>query len=186
MQHVICTGNIGNKERYQELCSLAPNVHVVKGQFDQDLGLPEVSVLQVGQFRIGVIHGHQLLPFGSHRVKSTWRRKLGVDILVSGNSHKNEVVLQDGCYHINPVSGSQATRVCQRHFDRSSNVRNTNSRRVVSSGLYHRCSFVPNGKCHPFLHTPSDSGGKAGVLRLRIDQGRCGRLQDRVHQSSSF
>lgn len=32
------------------------------------------------------------------------RRKLDVDILVSGHTHKNEVVEHEGRYHINPVS----------------------------------------------------------------------------------
>ena len=107
MQHVICTGNIG-REQFNEFCALAPNVHVVRGDFDNDetLQFPEVQVIQVGEFRIGLIHGHQLLPSAaSQDAKSRMRRKLDVDILVSGHTHKNEVVLEDGCYHINPVSG---------------------------------------------------------------------------------
>ena len=106
MQHVICTGNIG-REQFNEFCALAPNVHVVRGDFDNDetLPFPEVSVVRVGEFRIGLIHGHQLLPSAaSQDAKSRMRRKLDVDILVSGHTHKNEVVLEDGYYHINPVS----------------------------------------------------------------------------------
>ena len=116
MQHVICTGNIG-REQFNELCTLAPNVHVVQGDFDDDetfqgdfdddetLPFPEVQVVQVGQFRIGVIHGHQLLPSPSSQdAKARMRRKLNVDIFISGHTHQNEVVLEDGYYHINPVS----------------------------------------------------------------------------------
>jgi vacuolar protein sorting-associated protein 29 len=104
MQYVICTGNIG-REQYNELCGLAPNVTVVRGDYDDDetLPFPEVSVVQVGQFRIGVMHGHQLLPLGSQDAKARMRRKLNVDIFVSGHTHQNEVVLQDGYYHVNPV-----------------------------------------------------------------------------------
>ena len=105
MQHVICTGNIG-REQYNELCGLAPTVTVVKGDFDDDetMPFPEVAVVQVGQFRIGVMHGHQLLPLGSQDAKARMRRKMNVDVFVSGHTHQNEVVLQDGYYHINPVS----------------------------------------------------------------------------------
>ena len=106
MQHVICTGNIG-REQFNELCTLAPNVHVVQGDFDDDetLPFPEVQVVQVGQFRIGLIHGHQLLPSPSSQdAKARMRRKLNVDIFISGHTHQNEVVLEDGYYHINPVS----------------------------------------------------------------------------------
>jgi vacuolar protein sorting-associated protein 29 len=103
MQHVICTGNVG-REQYNELRTLAPNVHVVAGDYDEeDLGFPETQVVQVGQFRIGIMHGHQVLPYNSQEAKARMRRKLNVDIFVSGHSHQNEVVLQDGYYHINPV-----------------------------------------------------------------------------------
>jgi vacuolar protein sorting-associated protein 29 len=105
MQHVICTGNIA-REQFNELCALAPNVHVVSGDFDNDetLPFPEVQIVQVGEFRIGLIHGHQLLPSASSQdAKSRMRRKLDIDILVSGHTHQNEVVLEDGYYHINPV-----------------------------------------------------------------------------------
>jgi vacuolar protein sorting-associated protein 29 len=105
MQHVLCTGNI-SREQYNELCGLAPNIHVVRGDFDNDelLQFPDVSVVQVGQFRIGLMHGHQLLPYGSQDAKARMRRKLNVDIFISGHTHQNEVALQDGYYHINPVS----------------------------------------------------------------------------------
>ena len=106
MQHVICTGNIA-REQFNEFCALAPNVHVVRGDFDNDetLPFPEVQVVQVGEFKVGLIHGHQLLPSAaSQDAKSRMRRKLDVDILVSGHTHQNEVVLEDGYYHINPVS----------------------------------------------------------------------------------
>jgi predicted phosphodiesterase len=33
---VLCTGNLVNKETYEELKQLAPNVHVVKGSYDDE------------------------------------------------------------------------------------------------------------------------------------------------------
>ncbi|RHY59185.1 hypothetical protein DYB38_002496, partial [Aphanomyces astaci] len=35
MQHVLCTGNMVTKEQYDELRGLAPNVHIVRGDFDE-------------------------------------------------------------------------------------------------------------------------------------------------------
>ena len=105
MKHVLCTGNI-SREQYSELCGLAPNVHVVRGDFDNDeaLQFPDSSIVQVGQFRVGLIHGHQLMPYGSQDAKARLRRNMNVDILISGHTHQNEVVLQDGHYFINPGS----------------------------------------------------------------------------------
>jgi vacuolar protein sorting-associated protein 29 len=109
MAHVICTGNV-SAEQYEELRSLAPNVHVVAGDFDDNessssggLTFPETRVLQVGDFRIGVIHGHQILPWSNKESIERMRRRMNVDILVTGHSHQNEVHVEDGAYHINPV-----------------------------------------------------------------------------------
>lgn len=105
MQHVICTGNLG-PEQYEELRDLAPNVHIVQGDFDSDLipRFPETRVVQVGMFRVGIVHGHQVIPWKNQAALARWRRKLGCDLLISGHSHQNEVVEYDGYYHINPVS----------------------------------------------------------------------------------
>lgn len=107
MQHVVCTGNIG-AEQYEELRSLAPNVHVVAGDSEDfsTFNFPETSVLPVGKFRIGVIHGHQVLPWNDQDALARMRRKLNVDILISGHTHQNQVHCHDGYYHINPVCGS--------------------------------------------------------------------------------
>lgn len=106
MQHVICTGNL-SAENYEELRTLAPNLHVVAGEYDDGssgLVFPETRVLQVGAFRIGVVHGHQIIPWQSQDAIGRMRRKLNVDILISGHTHKNEVNVQEGSfYHINPV-----------------------------------------------------------------------------------
>lgn len=105
MQHVICTGNV-SPEQFEELQQLAPAIHCVAGDYDDSDSLPETRVVQVGQFRIGVIHGHQLVPWGSKEAVDRMRRKLLVDILVTGHTHQSAVVDEDdGFYHINPVRG---------------------------------------------------------------------------------
>jgi len=112
MQHVICTGNIGHKQKtHEELRLLAPNVHIVSGDYDNlgtnynpEINFPETKVIEIGEFRIGVIHGHQVVPWGNHAALSMTGRKLNVDILISGHTHQNEVVEYEGLFHINPGS----------------------------------------------------------------------------------
>jgi len=41
------------------------------------------------------------------------RRRLDVDVLISGHTHKNEVVEHDGHYHINPGSITGAFSECR-------------------------------------------------------------------------
>ena len=106
MQHVICTGNLSN-EQFEEIRALAPNLHMVSGDYDDPAGglvFPESRVIQVGSFRIGVIHGHQIIPWNTQEALARVQRKLNVDILISGHTHKNEVTVHDSghCY-INPV-----------------------------------------------------------------------------------
>ena len=108
MQHVICTGNLSS-EQFEEVRTLAPNLHMVAGDYDDPAGglvFPETRVLQVGAFRVGVIHGHQIIPWQSPEALARMRRKLNVDILVSGHTHKNQVVVheEEGHCYINPVS----------------------------------------------------------------------------------
>lgn len=128
MQHVLCTGNMGSKKQFEELRSLAPNVHVVAGNYEYNSPIfgsfgdsslfapgplssqkdqqtfPETKVIQVGEVRVGLIHGHQVIPWGDHMALAMFRRRLDVDVLISGHTHKTEVTEHDGYYHINPVS----------------------------------------------------------------------------------
>lgn len=104
MQHVLCTGNLTSKEQYDELRSLAPNVHVVRGDFDEGTAFPEQKVVQIGQFKIGLVHGHQVVPWGDAHSLSALQRQMDVDILISGHTHVNEVNEFEGRWFINPGS----------------------------------------------------------------------------------
>jgi len=107
---VLCTGNLVTKEQYDELRHLAPNVHVVRGSFDDDASFPETKVVQIGQFKIGLIHGHQIVPWGDSHSLAAVQRQLDVDILITGHTHKNEVNEYGGKWFINPGSITGAYR----------------------------------------------------------------------------
>ena len=64
IQHILCTGNLCTKETVDYLKTLASDVHVVRGDFEENTNYPEQKVVTVGQFRIGVCHGHQVVPWG--------------------------------------------------------------------------------------------------------------------------
>ena len=36
----------------------------MKGEFDENPNFPETKVVQIGNFKIGLIHGHQVIPWG--------------------------------------------------------------------------------------------------------------------------
>ncbi len=108
---VLCTGNLVAKEQYDELRGLAPNVHIVRGDFDDDsFGFPDSKIIQIGQFKIGLIHGHQIVPWGDAHSLAMIQRQMNVDILITGNTHRNEVNEYEGKWFINPGSITGAYR----------------------------------------------------------------------------
>ena len=106
MQHILCTGNLCTQEQLDYLKSIVPaqNVHAVKGDFDEIAGLPERKVVQVGEFKIGLCHGHQVVPWGDSEALARLQREMDVDILITGHTHKNEVNEFGGKWFINPGS----------------------------------------------------------------------------------
>ena len=107
MQHVLCTGNLCSKGVEDYLRTLANSVHIVKGDMDTGYGmqdLPEQKVIQIGNFTIGVCHGHQIVPWGDPEALANKQRQLNVDILITGHTHKHEVYEFEGKYIVNPGS----------------------------------------------------------------------------------
>ena len=94
VQHVLCLGNIGNRESYDWLKSLSNDFHSVKGDFDEG-DIPEKTVVQIGEFSIGLIHGHQVLPWGDLESLANVQRSLGCDGLISGHTHKTNIKVKE-------------------------------------------------------------------------------------------
>jgi len=108
IQHILCTGNLCTKESFDYLRTLANDVHVVKGDLDELSTYPDQKVVTVGQFRIGVIHGHQVIPWGDAESLAVVNRQLDCDILISGHTHKFEAYEQEGKFYVNPGSATGA------------------------------------------------------------------------------
>mmetsp|Transcript_3264 Transcript_3264/g.4581 ORF Transcript_3264/g.4581 Transcript_3264/m.4581 type:complete len:205 (+) Transcript_3264:42-656(+) len=105
MQHVLCTGNLVTQEQYDDLRSLAPNVHVVRGDFDDaSANYPDTKVVTIGQIKIGLCHGHQVVPWGDLDSLGMLQRQLDVDILVTGHTHRDQYAEADGALLVNPGS----------------------------------------------------------------------------------
>jgi vacuolar protein sorting-associated protein 29 len=107
LQHVLSLGNIGSRESYDWLKSLSNDFHSVKGDYD-DGDMPETKLVTIGEFKIGMIHGHQVLPLGDVESLSGIARQLDCDIFISGNTHKVGVKVLDNKLYLNPGSISGA------------------------------------------------------------------------------
>ena len=111
IQHVLSLGNIGSQESYDWLKSLSNDFHGVKGDFDEG-DMPEQKVVTIGEFKIGMIHGHQVLPWGNIEALSSIQRQLDCDILLSGNTHEVSLNVMDNKLYINPGSISGVFSNC--------------------------------------------------------------------------
>ena len=90
VQHVLCTGNVGSRQTMDWVESIASDkqlVYTTQGDFDDFPNLPQTKVIQLGNFKIGVTHGNQVVPWGDIEALSYVQRQLDCDILVSGHTH---------------------------------------------------------------------------------------------------
>ncbi len=76
MNHVLCTGNLVTKEQADFFKSLASDVVMVQGDFDEIANLPAQKVVEIGSFKIGLCHGHQVIPWGDEEALGVLARKV--------------------------------------------------------------------------------------------------------------
>jgi uncharacterized protein len=96
--YIIHGGDIGSPEILDELAVLAPLI-VVKGNNDNQAWaaqLPETEMIRVGGAFIYVIHDISRLDIEPHAA--------GVQVIVSGHSHKPLIQRRDGILYVNPGS----------------------------------------------------------------------------------
>lgn len=108
IQQIICTGNICDRETYDYLRTVAGDVHVVKGDWDENPYFPSSLLLHHPPLRIGVLHGHQIIPAGDMELLSALARAMDADILITGHTHRFEAFEYEGRFFVNPGSATGA------------------------------------------------------------------------------
>ncbi|KAF8674989.1 Metallo-dependent phosphatase [Rhizoctonia solani] len=108
IQQIVCTGNVCDGETYEYLRTVAADVHVVRGDFDDNPAYPMSLTLRHPPLTLGVVHGHQCGPAGDIDALHGIARQLDVDILVSGHTHKFSAVEHQGVFFVNPGSATGA------------------------------------------------------------------------------
>ncbi len=104
VQHVFCTGNICSPESLDWLKSMAPkSFHTVRGECEEGAA-PDQKVVKVGAYRVGLLHGHQVVPWGSELHLLNRAKEMEVDILISGHTHRPLFKEYEGTALINPGS----------------------------------------------------------------------------------
>jgi putative phosphoesterase len=96
--YIIHGGDIGSAAILDELSALAPLI-AVKGNNDRQAWaahLPETEMIRVGGVFIYILHDLSQLDIEPHAA--------GVQVIVSGHSHKPLIELRDGILYVNPGS----------------------------------------------------------------------------------
>ena len=92
------------RDHFRTICG---DVHVVRGLSDEG-DYPEETVLTVGGVRVGLLHGHQCLPWGDVDALGAVQRRLGCEILVSGHTHRQRVYKYENRLLVDPGSATGA------------------------------------------------------------------------------
>lgn len=98
-----------DKETYDFLRQIAPDLQMVKG--DYDIETPNLALSKVvthGSLRIGFTHGHTIIPQGDADSLLIAARQMDVDVLLWGGTHKFEAYELEGKFFINPGSATGA------------------------------------------------------------------------------
>ncbi|MHA1339978.1 MAG: YfcE family phosphodiesterase [Promethearchaeota archaeon] len=109
---VIFTGDlVQNKDflKYLQSFALDEKLIIVEGNMDffYQTNFPENQKFHFEDFpelRFGVIHGHQISPRGDFEKLSRLAVHLGVNILISGHTHKDFAVVKNNILLLNPGS----------------------------------------------------------------------------------
>jgi len=86
-EFVLCTGDLTSGEVLRYLQSLGKNLRVVSGNMDR-LPFPASDIVIVEGVRIGLTHGAQVHPRGDVQGLARIASGMGVDVLVSGHTHR--------------------------------------------------------------------------------------------------
>lgn len=106
----ISVGDLGGDEEASWVRSLAKESYMVRGEGDGvQSGLPASRVITVGDFRLGICHGHHAVPRGDGLAVEEMRCKLGVDVLCTGMPDWRGVFTHSGGLHVCPGSLTGAT-----------------------------------------------------------------------------
>ncbi|KAI9728731.1 MAG: Vacuolar protein sorting-associated protein 29 [Chrysothrix sp. TS-e1954] len=109
----LCLGNLTSPFLHQYLHSLSPTLETVRGDFDTSDSLPPNTpyqkVITHGSLRIGIIHGHTVVPHGDADELLIVARQMDVDVLCWGGTCRFEAWEMEGRFFVNPGSATGAT-----------------------------------------------------------------------------
>lgn len=81
--------------------------------------LPDENISKIEGYKVGIIHGDEIIPSGNTTLLHTQARKMGVDILIVGHSHVPMVQIIDDILILNPGSATGAPNCIEENVQPS-------------------------------------------------------------------
>ncbi|KAG5916173.1 hypothetical protein E4U42_007787, partial [Claviceps africana] len=104
----LCLGNLTDKQTYEYLRSITPDLKIVKGRYDVEAtSLPLTQVVTHGSIRIGFLEGFTLVSSEPDLLLAEANR-LDVDVLCWGGTHKFDAFEYMDKFFVNPGSATGA------------------------------------------------------------------------------
>lgn len=79
-------------------------VHMVAGNNDYNLTLPQQDIFMVGDYKVLVVHGHTFYVHGGPMYLKEYASEQGVDIAMYGHTHKPYIEIDEDITVLNPGS----------------------------------------------------------------------------------
>ena len=105
IQQILCTGNLTSPQTLDYLKTICPDITMVQGELDSP-SIPLSKVVNIFQFKIGLVNGFSLVPSHDDRAKEMMARELDVDVLLYGYEDGFSAKEIDGRYYVNPGSAT--------------------------------------------------------------------------------
>ncbi|RLE51073.1 MAG: YfcE family phosphodiesterase [Candidatus Methanomethylicota archaeon] len=102
---ILCTGDFVEERVLNELESIAQTVWVI-GNMDFFASSPTKRKLRIGNYSIGLIHGHQIYPRGDKYKLFKIASQMDVNILISGHTHVPSITIFKNVLLLNPGSAT--------------------------------------------------------------------------------
>ncbi len=112
--YILSTGSSCDRESIEWLKSLLQDQNYpknfidVKSEDKNSNNLKEIESIKIGDFLISICNGSQIVPWQDIETLSSLQKQTGCDILVTGFTHKPNIIYYEGKYFINPGSLSGA------------------------------------------------------------------------------
>ncbi|KPA84630.1 vacuolar sorting-like protein [Leptomonas pyrrhocoris] len=162
---ILITGSVGCKEMYDYLRTIAAEVHCTASEVDRQWteSFPESAVVAVEGVKIGLIHGHQVVPVGDKDSLAALQREMDVDVLVSGGTHHSKYFEFDSRLFVNPGSLSGADDAVGADVPPSFMLLDVQDKSVVTF-IY---QYQPENTDDEAAHTDDGAAGTPSGLKIK-------------------